>query len=330
MVRIILFFLLFYTLGYGFDFPYQFGRGIYLKNIWIGGYFSVNYWKKNSNHSFSIDDIALLSKFSYRRISLFSEIETKDIYLYSSEEKNRYWKLKPEIERLYLEYNHNEYFNVKIGRFLTPLGIWNKVHIDALKWTVSDPLVSTEFFPMFTTGLGLYGYISEEKNIKYNFFLQKNKSINASYNNLKTDDILGFQIEKTFSIHKKAGLNFGIFDEDRLNEKYRFLGLYGKTKIKNFYLSSEAYYAYERKKGDVKHKEFGKVTYYLQSVYRIFSKNYLVFRKDGLYDSSDKHHVDVWTFCWNYRPRFNISFKFEYQLFERREDYIKISFAMLF
>ena len=331
MKKITFAFLLFYTFSYGGDLFYQFGRGLNVDNhLWLGSYISINYWKKGSENEIKFDDIALLSKIFFGKFSLFSEFEANNIYVSSSSRKNKYWDIEFEIERIFLSYHYNDFFNIKIGRFLTPLGIWNKIHIDALKWTVSDPLVSTAFFPMFTTGININGYFSIKENIKYEFFIQKNKSINSSYNNLKTEDIIGFQVEKLFDINKKIGINGGIFEEEEVQEEYKFLGLYGKTKIKSFFFSSEVYYANEKSKKKVKHKEYGKITYYLQLVKRIFNKTYFIFRKDGLYDTSDKHHVDIWTFTLNFRPRFNISFKVEYQLYERKDDYIRSSFAVLF
>ena len=331
MKRFLFLFLFFYTLAYAEDISYKFGRGLNLgRYFWFGGYISLNYWKKNSKHSFKLDDLAFLTRISLNRFSIFSELEADDVYVSSSTEKNRYWHIEPEIERLYVNYYYNEFLNFKIGRFLTPLGIWNKIHIDALKWTASDPLVSTFFFPMFTTGLNLNGYLPFLESLRYDFFIQKGKGINASYNNIKTDDMVGFQLEKIFDINKKIGLNGGIFDADNVNEKYKFLGVYGKTKLKNYYLSSEVYYANERKKGNVRHKEHGKITYYVQVARRVFNKTYFIFRKDGLYDSSDKHRVDIWTFTLNFKPRFNISMKAEYQLYERKNDYIRLSFALLF
>ncbi len=333
MKRIIfIFFLLFYTTALAIEPKYNFGRGFFLnQNIWIGGYFTLSYWKKNSQYSFKFEDIAFLTRISYKKASFFSEIESKNIYISSNTEKECKWNFKFQIERLFLEYNHSKYLNTKIGRFLTPLGIWNKIHIDALKWTVSDPLVSRKFFPMFTTGIQLFGYLSTSKKIKYELFVQKNESINSSYNNLKPDNMIGLQIEKIKDIHNKFGFNIGRFDEEISNERYAFIGLYGKTKLKKLYLSSEVFYANEKYKGINKHhRESGKFTYYLQSVYRVFSKNYFILRKDGLYDSSDDKHIDIWTFCWNFRPRFNVSFKMEYQLFERRDDYLRFSFSMLF
>ncbi len=331
MKKIISIFLLLYTFSYGEDLFYQFGRGLNVDNhLWLGSYVSLNYWKKGDKSEVKFDDIALLSKIFFGKFSLFSEFEAKDIYVSSSKNKNKYWDINFEIERIFFNYHHNEFFNIKVGRFLTPLGIWNKIHIDALKWTVSDPLVSTSFFPMFTTGINVNGYISTKRRLRYELFLQKNKSINSSYNNLRTDNIIGLQIEKLLDINKKYGINIGSFEEKNIQEKYRFLGLYGKTKITSVYLSSEIYYANEKSKQSIKHKEHGKITYYLQLVKKIFKKTYFIFRKDGLYDSSDKHRVDIWTFTLNFRPRFNISFKLEYQLYERVSDYIRFSSALLF
>ncbi len=333
MMRFISFiFLLIFSLSYGESFSYRFGRGLFIgNNLWIGSYLSLNYWKKSDKHSFKFEDLAFLTKFDYKKFRFFSEVEAKNIYLVSDVEKNRYWNFKFEIERLFVEYRHSPVFNIRAGRFLTPLGIWNKIHINALKWTVSDPLVSERFFPMFTTGLKIYGYVSNKRKVKYELFFQKNKSINASYNNLKPDNMLGLQIEKIFDVNRKTGINVGKFDEKRSNERYIFLGVYGKTKLKNLFISSEFYYANEKYKGTGKeHKEHGKIAYYIQGAYRVFPKNYLVLRKDGFYDSSDSKHINVWTFCYNFRPRFNMSIKAEYQLFEKQKDYIRVSFSILF
>ncbi len=328
-IYLFLFFIFLYTSSFASDFRYTFGRGLFIDNrIWLGGYISASYWNKEGDYRFSFDDIAFLSRFFMGNLSLFSELEAKNIYTLSHSHKNRYWNFKFEIERLFLEYKKNEYINLKIGRFLTPLGIWNKIHIDALKWTASDPLVSTSFFPMFTTGIELSGFI--KNGIKYELFIQKNESINSSYNNLQTEDMIGFQLEKIKNLSSRYGINVGRFDEKVSNERYTFVGLYGKTKIKGIYISSEFFYAHEKFKGEKKHKEYGKITYYFQGVYRLFSKNYLVFRKDGLYDSSDDKRIDIWTFCWNFRPRFNISFKAEYQIFEKENDIYRFSFSLLF
>ncbi|NPA54051.1 MAG: hypothetical protein GXO21_05220, partial [Aquificae bacterium] len=234
MLNFIFYFLFFcFTFSYGGEIFYQFGRGLYIKNnFWLGGYFSLNFWKRGDKHTFKFEDIALLSRVNYKKVSLFSEIEAKGVFVSSNTEKNCNWNLDLQIERLYFEYNHSRNLNLKLGRFLTPLGIWNKIHIDALKWTVSDPLVSRKFFPMFTTGIELYGFLPSIKNFKYEVFVQKNKGINDSYNNLQPRNMFGLQIEKIFNINKKLGFNLGRFDEEITNERYTFLGLYGKTKFK--------------------------------------------------------------------------------------------------
>lgn len=345
MKKILFLFFLLNTVAFAFENKYDFGRGFNINNnIWIGGYLTFSYKNRDDKGSLKFEDIALLSRISFGNISLFSEIEAKNIYISSFNshkrtgnnkyipkiEKSRNWHFDFEIERLFIEYNYNKYLNFKVGRFLTPLGIWNKIHIDALKWTVSDPLVSTNFFPMFTTGIDLYGFIPLGRNIKYNIFVQRNENINPSYNNLKVDKLTGFQIEKIVNINQRYGFNGGIFDEDISYERYTFLGIFGKTKIKKLYFSSEIFYAFEKNKGNVKHKEHGKITYYIQSAYRVFPSHYVVFRKDGLYDSSDDKTIDIWTVCWNYRPRFNVSFKVEYQIFEKYPDCFRLSFALLF
>jgi hypothetical protein len=45
-------------------------------------------------------------------------------------------------ERLYVEYSASELIRLRVGRFLTPIGIWNEQHAEPLTWTPTRPLTT--------------------------------------------------------------------------------------------------------------------------------------------------------------------------------------------
>ncbi|WP_457641020.1 hypothetical protein [Persephonella sp.] len=336
-MRKVLNFLFILLIGFNFvkasEIEYKFGRGFSIDNrFYLGGYTSFQYEKReNGYYQYKIDDIAILGFYTFGKFKIFAELEAKDVYVKSKgeEEENN---LKLHTERLYLEYAFSDYIKVRGGRFITPLGIWNQVHINALKWTTSNPATAEWFFPRFMTGLNLYGFFPFfDESIEYQLFIQKTKNIDSGYNNVKTDDFYGFQIKKFFGVNKYIGINGGRFYDIYFKETSTFGGIFGYLNIKKFYLFGEFYYAYENEEHHLTYDQsFDKKSYYIQGVYRVFPKNYFTLRKEYFRDYSDNGYLNVWTIGWNYKPLFNISLKGEYQIFKKRDNRFLASFAVLF
>ena len=62
------------------------------------------------------------------------------------------------IERVYLQYEVNEWLTVRAGSFLTPYGIWNVDHGSPAIISVGRPyIIGESLFPQQQTGLELYG-----------------------------------------------------------------------------------------------------------------------------------------------------------------------------
>jgi hypothetical protein len=53
-----------------------------------------------------------------------------------------------ELERAWFEYSHSDLINFRVGRFITPAGIWNVDHGSPIITTVAQPN-QTSFFPIF-------------------------------------------------------------------------------------------------------------------------------------------------------------------------------------
>jgi hypothetical protein len=62
------------------------------------------------------------------------------------------------IERAYAQWSYNEHFNVRVGQFLTPYGIWNVDHGTPTLIALMMPhFVSTQIFPARQLGVDLTG-----------------------------------------------------------------------------------------------------------------------------------------------------------------------------
>ena len=212
----------------------------------------------------------------------------------------------------------NEALKLRLGRFITPIGLWNPIHINVLKWTTSDPLTATEFFPRFTTGVELFGEF--RYGLSYSLFFQNNRGISEEYNTFPTRKVLGGEIRKELTDSLKFGLNAGQFDIRSPKETLTFFGANAIYKVPKLEISGELMYAIEEEKYIPGFTNWSyRLSYYLQGVYRVFRGNYAVLRYGYFKDKSDRRLYRVWTLGWNFRPVYYVAFKAEYQLRERKE-----------
>ncbi len=66
------------------------------------------------------------------------------------------------IERAYAQWSHSELFNVRVGQFLTPYGIWNVDHGTPTLIALMLPhFVAAEALPARQVGVELYGHVLE-------------------------------------------------------------------------------------------------------------------------------------------------------------------------
>lgn len=308
---------------FAFSFPiegisYKRGRGLKIEPLrsTVGGYITAVYERGENYEEFSLDDIALLIYGRpLDRIRYFLELEIDNSYVVLNGKEKV--KKRIDFERIYVDFELSDALKVRIGRFITPVGLWNPIHINVLKWTTSDPLTATEFFPKFTTGLQMFGDLPQD--FSYSLFLQSNKGISEDYNNFLTEKLAGGEIRKSFSESLTVGVNAGWFDIKEPREEMAFLGLSALYRSSGIEISGEVMYAFEKEKYIPGRQLWShRFSYYLQGVYRVLSGNYAVFRYGVFRDRSDRKNYRILTLGWNYRPVYYIALKAEYQLRERR------------
>ena len=319
VVSILLALLVFFAHSFSLNLEgisYRPGRGLRIEPIksTVGGYITGIYKKRKNYEEITLDDVAILIFGKpARRFRYFVGFELNEFYkkVNGKEETNK----KIDVERLYLDFEISEPLKVRVGRFITPVGLWNPVHINVLKWTTSDPLTATEFFPKFTTGIQLFGNLP--KDFSYALFFQSNKGISESYNNFFTRKVVGGELKKEFSENLRLGLNAGWFEIEDPKEEITFFGFSALYKVRKTELSGEFMYGIEEEKYVPEETHWSyRLSYYLQAVRRVFKGNYAVVRYGYFKDKSDKEVYRIWTFGWNFRPVYYVALKAEYQIRE--------------
>ncbi len=324
---------------------YEFGRGLKLKwfPLRVGGYLSVKYrWTNKDEFEFNFENLAVLLYGDIsKRTRFFFELEARNLYLkkreieieeeydededdddddeeeeYEEDEKyreieieiEREFEIKPEVERIYLDYLISDALRLRVGKFITPIGIWNPIHIPPLKWTSIDPPAATDFFPRFTTGLKIYGLLPfQNESWEYSVFIQKTKGIDDRNNNVRTDNFYGLEIKKFFS-DISVEFSIGKFKDLSISRDIQFTGISFDVPYRRFRMMSEFIYGTE--KGS---NVYSRKSYYIQGIYRVFSKNYLIVRNDYFDNQKNNRNIKAILVGWNYRPLYPISLKVEFQ-----------------
>ena len=88
-----------------------------------------------------------------QRVHLFSEIDMVD------QESPREERRTFLTDRLFGDFAGFDWLNLRVGKFLTPVGRWNVIHARPLVWTTSRPLATKLPFDPYVTGAMLFGSV---------------------------------------------------------------------------------------------------------------------------------------------------------------------------
>lgn len=137
------------------------GRGLRLGHmpITLGGYSNVNLVRNEGGPArLSLDDFSLfVIADPHPRLRLFSELEVEELLTLDSHGHGGTATANFVTERLFGDLTLSDQFVLRAGKFLTPVGRWNLIHVQPLVWTTSRPLVTFAPFDPHTTGAMLFG-----------------------------------------------------------------------------------------------------------------------------------------------------------------------------
>jgi len=329
MRKIVAIFLLLFTLQA--DDKYQLGEGIQVGSLalYLGGYFSLDYKYMDDYQRYRVDDLAFLAYGSYSKFSYLVELEYKELYVKINDngEESITKDTNLYTERIYMDYNLDENYMLRVGKYNSPIGFWNLLPINVLRETTSSPKSSYIVFPKFTTGLGASYSSYDEGEFKIDLMLQHNNNLDDdTYNNYTIDQhyALGITYEKSDFTYK---LNVGFFHplEQMSGDDLFYLLLSTKYESDSYQFLGEI--GTQKSENEVTTEYAG----YIQGLYRFAPEHTGVLRLESYDDRRSDTSDDIAIVGYTYRPLYPIALKSEYQFHTlKSENQLLFSFSVLF
>lgn len=313
------------------DEEYQLGKGVQVGSLplYIGGYFSLDYKHTDDIDRYRVDDLAILGYGDYEKFSYLAEFEFKEMYVETHENgvKDSTNNDKLYTERLYLDYNFNENYMLRVGKYNSPIGFWNLLPVNVLRETTSNPMSTLIIFPKFTTGLGSSYMSYGEGELKVDVMLQHNNDISYEYNNYKIDEHYGFGVsyERDDYTLKLNGGYFHNLNNYILQDNLYYFLLSAKYESQRYQILSEI--------GSQKSKSDFTTDYalYVQGLYRFSEQHIGIIRVESYDDNLNATDDDMLIFGYTYRPLYPIAIKSEYQFHSQSsQNQFLFSFSVLF
>jgi hypothetical protein len=313
------------------DEEYQLGKGVQVGSLplYIGGYFSLDYKHTDDIDRYRVDDLAVLGYGDYEKFSYLAEFEFKEMYVETHENgvKDSTNNDKLYTERLYVDYNFNENYMLRVGKYNSPIGFWNLLPVNVLRETTSNPMSTSIIFPKFTTGLNS-SYISYgDGELKVDVMLQHNNDISYEYNNYKIDEHYGFGVSyerDDYTLKLNGGFFHNLNSDITQDNLYYFL-LSAKYESQRYQILSEI--------GSQKSKSDFTTDYalYVQGLYRFSEQHIGIVRVESYDDNLNATDDDMLIFGYTYRPLYPIAIKSEYQFHSQSsQNQFLFSFSVLF
>jgi hypothetical protein len=153
--------------------------------------------QKGKNNEFRVHHLSL---FFIKQITekwrMFSEIEYEDA---PKVEEPDEIEGKIFVEVFTLEYYLNQYVNFRLGRFLTPAGIWNVDHYPPFVLTQERPMHIRKIFPQLNDGLQFLGSVNMAQTVTDYKLYVSNGQGNTGHGDGNEDKALGGRAK--FALH---------------------------------------------------------------------------------------------------------------------------------
>jgi hypothetical protein len=191
---------------------YELGRGYSLFDgrLTIGGYLSLEAeFLDQTPDRFQVDDISTFLTFRITdRWLVFTEMEAEDPVhvdgdgVGSGENVFR-------LERLYTQWLAGDRLRFRVGKMLTPIGIWNLIHAQPLVWSTSRPIATEQFFDTGLTGLEATFFAPlPTAELAFTAFGQATRQLDNSHDSQDTRRGFGARLELTPDRGPKVGASF--------------------------------------------------------------------------------------------------------------------------
>ena len=310
------------------DVRYTPGRGLHVGDtgLTLGGYVAADLTRDEGGPTtFRVEDQGLFFIWDpTSRLHFFSELDVVD-----QDEPGgpRRTFVTP---RLYGDVAALDWLNLRVGKFLTPIGRWNLIYARPLVWTTSRPLVTELPFDPFTTGGMLFGSLFPRGGmVTYSLYGQFTDQFDAEPGAQPVDRSVGGRLEYASLGGWSVGGSYLAFTEAG---RWRHLtGLDTLWQRGRFELMGE--FAFQEPVHDPVGDSGRQWGLYLQAVQEVLPKIYLVERYEH-FDQAPEPAVNIGVLGLAYKPWPFVVLKGEYLFADRRAEEsppgVKSSFTLLF
>jgi len=194
------------------------GRGLSLfdNHLIIGGYLALNlHVLDQETDRFSPDDLSLFLTWQpINHLKFFGEFEAEDVLTLGRHGLHTN-DAATSLERLYAEWEPNDTLRLRVGKLLTPIGIWNVIHAAPLVWTVSRPLSTDTFFDTGLTGASLDATLLRgDFDLVATAFGQATEQLDEGDYPQVFRRAVGGRLQLSTSAGPRAGLSYVRFDDE--------------------------------------------------------------------------------------------------------------------
>jgi hypothetical protein len=125
--------------------------------LWVGGYLTNTLsLLEDAPDALTLTDVGLLLRYQLTpTVSLFNETDLDDSVTWESGHGVEVGSRVLLLERLYADWQPRPDVTLRLGKFLTPFGLWNVVRRAPLTWTIESPLIAETIFPDHITGAAI-------------------------------------------------------------------------------------------------------------------------------------------------------------------------------
>jgi len=294
---------------------YNLGKGLRLagSDFFVGGYLNTTFEKESdADGVFAIDDISFFVFGDLSQsIRFFSEIEDEEsleIDMDGEVETYAHWQ----VERLYLDFLYRENLNLRVGKFLTPVGTWNEIHAAPLTWTVSRPAVTIASYPESVTGIQLFGNLSYgDGDFSYTFSAQDNGNVSERTSFRKSHNFYGGRVKWFGPSGLEVAVPLLYYSEQVVDDDIYLIGLDFTFKRPLYEVRFEGNFSHVELKNGHTSREYG---YYIQGVYSLSERLYLVLRHDYFHAREKLGDHKAVSLAAAYKLKPQIVFKLEGQM----------------
>jgi hypothetical protein len=312
------------------DLEYRAGRGLRLGDTGLtaGGYANFTLTDDEGEPpQFAVEELsALLSFDPHPRLHGFVELELEN-FMRLEGKGTEIDESQFRVERAYADLHVAEPLNVRVGKFLTPVGRWNVIHAAPLVWTTSRPIATERPFDDNTTGGEVFGsLLTERALVTYRLFGQFVDQLEERPQTVTQERSGGARLEIAPNTGPELGATYlSYLRRDGGWNELGGLDLFWQTG--RLEMLGEAVVDED---DDRRGTEWGG---YLQLAYEVVPRWFAIGRYEH-YDPRGDPTVDLFDLAAAFRPWPTVVLKVEYLLADRRsgvaEPGFKSSFAFMF